>query len=247
MDRTTRDPQQRPVELVADERYRLLFDRNPCPMWVHDVESARILAVNDAAVAHYGYTRTQFLSMSIGDLAAREAPARHVKADGELIDVELLCDDLPFGGLHAKLVVATDVTARTRTQSELEQRAEQQAGVAALGAQALEGSDIGELIERSVAVVADGLGVEFCEVLEQGEGLESLTLRAGLGWGPGLVRRAQDPGGSRYYTGFTWGSLGHVVIKDFSSESRFLPTPRLAAHEVVSGATVIVGRRGHPF
>jgi len=239
--------QQRPVELVADERYRLLFDRNPCPMWVHDVQSARILAVNDAAVAHYGYSREEFLTMDVADLVAGDSPTRHVKADGELIDVELLCDDLPFAGRRAKLVVAADVTARTRAQSELERRAAQQAGVAALGAQALEGTDIGELIEHAVAVVAAGLGVEFCEVLEQGEGLESLTLRAGLGWGQGLVRRAQDPGGSRFYTGFTWGSLGHVVIKDFSTESRFLPTPRLAAHGVVSGATVIVGRRGRPF
>jgi diguanylate cyclase (GGDEF)-like protein/PAS domain S-box-containing protein len=260
-------------ELVADERYRLLFHRNPFPMWVYDVESNRFLAVNDAAVTHYGYSRDQFLAMSIGDLVtgddheagacrsaqgpdphlpgacaqAEAALARHVKADGSLIDAEIFCDDLPFGGRRAKLVVATDVTARTRAQSELQRRAAQQAGVAALGAQALEGSDIGELIERAVAVVAEGLGVEFCELLEQGEGLESLTLRAGLGWRAGLVRRAQDPGGSRYYTGFTWGSLGHIVIKDFSSEPRFLATPRLAAHGVVSGATVIVGRRGRPF
>src|SRR5205807_1502368 len=48
--------------------FRLLFEHNPLPMWVYDRETLRFLAVNDAAVAHYGYDRQQFMSMSILDI-----------------------------------------------------------------------------------------------------------------------------------------------------------------------------------
>src|SRR5438309_1588035 len=53
---------------VAGERYRLLFDRSPQPMWVYDAETLRFLAVNEAAVDRYGYTRERFASMTVADL-----------------------------------------------------------------------------------------------------------------------------------------------------------------------------------
>ena len=51
-----------------EESFRLLFEGNPVPMWVIDRETLRFLAVNEAAVAHYGYTREQFMAMSVADL-----------------------------------------------------------------------------------------------------------------------------------------------------------------------------------
>ena len=47
----------------SEHRYRMLFERNPLPMWVYDVETLAFLAVNDAAVRHYGYSREEFLAM----------------------------------------------------------------------------------------------------------------------------------------------------------------------------------------
>src|SRR3984957_6643971 len=77
---------------------RLLFESNPVPMWVFEKNSLRFLAVNDAAVAHYGYSHEQFLAMTILDIrpaeerewvrqAAKEPDYRndrwrHIKADG---------------------------------------------------------------------------------------------------------------------------------------------------------------------
>ncbi|MDA8357505.1 MAG: PAS domain-containing protein [Actinomycetota bacterium] len=49
--------------------FRLLLAANPLPMWVYDLETLRFLEVNDAAVAHYGYTRAEFLEMSIAHVA----------------------------------------------------------------------------------------------------------------------------------------------------------------------------------
>jgi PAS domain-containing protein len=54
----------------TEERYRLLFETNPLPMWVYDRDTLGFLAVNEAAVAHYGYSRDEFLSMTIKDIKA---------------------------------------------------------------------------------------------------------------------------------------------------------------------------------
>ena len=256
------DPEAVPL---LDERYRLLFDRNPQPMWVYDVDTLGFMAVNDAAVTHYGYSRSEFLAMTIRDIRPEEdvsalervaqnpAPLRrvgtwrHRKKDGTFIDVEVLTDDLPFAGRRCKLVVATDVTASRRAKLALEQRAAEQAAVGRLGARALEGGSVSELIDAAVSLVAAVLDVELTELLEHAENRDSLLLRAGVGWAPGLVRQAQVPGGSSFHPGFTSGSLGHVVVEDFANERRFAATPLQRKHRIASGVSVIVGRKARPF
>src|ERR1051326_9574160 len=56
----------------SEEHYRSLFENNPLPMWVYDLETLAFLAVNDAAVHHYGYSREEFLSMTIKDIRPSE-------------------------------------------------------------------------------------------------------------------------------------------------------------------------------
>lgn len=124
--------------LESEQRYRLLFESNPLPMWVFDLETLAFLAVNGAAVRHYGYSREEFLTMTIADIrppeeiapfhAAREsargdfgvAPGiwSHKKKDGTLIDVEINWHVLEFSGRPAKLVSVNDVTARTQAENE---------------------------------------------------------------------------------------------------------------------------------
>jgi PAS domain S-box-containing protein len=109
--------------------YRDLFDANPHPMWVFDVQTLRFLAVDDAAVAQYGYSRDEFLSLTIeairpaADLAhlhdtldrasvnpgVDKTRARHRKRDGTVINVEIASHGLEFGGRRARLIVAHDV------------------------------------------------------------------------------------------------------------------------------------------
>src|SRR5262249_20504343 len=93
---------------ASEEHYRALFESNPHPMWVNDVETLAFLAVNDAAVHYYGYSREEFLAMTIKDIRpAEDIPAlldklarvppgfdrpeiwRHRKKDGTIIDVEV--------------------------------------------------------------------------------------------------------------------------------------------------------------
>ena len=123
-------------DAVPLEQYRLAFERNPQPMWVYDLDSLRLIAVNDAAIAHYGYSRAKFLSMTIRDLRpGDELPSlednlragshgfersggwRHRKKDGTIIDVEIVSHELTFAGRRARVVLATDVTARRSAEN----------------------------------------------------------------------------------------------------------------------------------
>jgi PAS domain S-box-containing protein len=120
----------------SEARYRMLFERNPCPTWVYDLETLEFLAVNEAAVAHYGYSRDEFLHMTIqainmpdksrshnGSLpgpAVRQEQAvirRHRRKDGSIIDVEITSHWLNFGGRPARQVLVKDVTERRRVDS----------------------------------------------------------------------------------------------------------------------------------
>jgi PAS domain S-box-containing protein len=130
--------------LEQSERvYRQMFENNPQPMWVFDRDTLAILAVNDAAVAHYGYTRDEFLAMSVRDLRPpADAPGppitmppaeggislavsrRHRKKDGTLIAVEMTVHPLLFAGRPAALALAHDVTERVRSAEALREGAE---------------------------------------------------------------------------------------------------------------------------
>ena len=126
--------------LASEERYRLLFENNPQPMWVFDETTLAFLAVNTAACHHYGYTREEFLSMTIRDIRPREdvpglaralaseqrayqkgAAWRHRKKDGSVIEVEITSHPLEFDGHSAQLVLATDVTERRKLEKQLRQ------------------------------------------------------------------------------------------------------------------------------
>ena len=123
---------------LAAERYRLLFDNNPVPMWVYDIGSLRYLAVNDAAIDTYGYSREEFLAMSIRDVRPvddRDALAdrirtlprgyyqtgtwRHRKKDGTVFPVEITSHSIVFDEHDARLVLITDITERQRAEEAL--------------------------------------------------------------------------------------------------------------------------------
>ena len=123
-----------------DRPYQLLFADNPRPMWVYDVGTLAFLDVNDAALMHYGYTRDEFLAMTIADIrptedldALRESVANtatmdrsgpwcHRIKDGTEIEVEITSHTTTFNGRPARFVMATDITARRAQEAELRRR-----------------------------------------------------------------------------------------------------------------------------
>ena len=66
----------------SEQRYRSMFEANPVPMWVFDRETLRFLDVNDAAIDHYGYTREEFLQMTIQEILGPEDPPALADAPG---------------------------------------------------------------------------------------------------------------------------------------------------------------------
>jgi len=127
----------------SEQRYHLLFDSNPHPVWVYDLQTLVILDVNHSAVRNYGYSRAEFLSLTIKDIrppedvpallqsAAKTSPDteisgvwQHRKKDGSLIDVEITSHPLVYNCKNARLVVATDITKRKKAEKALQQSEE---------------------------------------------------------------------------------------------------------------------------
>ena len=118
---------------------RLLFDANPLPTWVYDAETLRFIAVNAAAVAHYGYSEEEFLANTILFIRSpddaervlsyshdspgydRDGSFRHRRSDGALIDVETISYGFDLDGRRVRMVVINDVTEQLRAREQQEQ------------------------------------------------------------------------------------------------------------------------------
>jgi two-component system, cell cycle sensor histidine kinase and response regulator CckA len=121
-----------------DVKFRLLFEVNPLPMWVYDRETLRFVEANQAAVAHYGYSREEFLGMTVADIreeaaaqpsgdAAASCQGRHRLKDGRVIDVEIASHSISYGGRPSVLAVLQDVTQRKQLEEHLRQAAKMEA------------------------------------------------------------------------------------------------------------------------
>jgi len=124
----------------SEERYRNLFENNPLPMWVYDRKTMTFLDVNEASIVKYGYSRQDFLNMTIADIRppeeverlmkhlaqprqplAHSAGWRHRLKDGTIIHVEIISHAIEIDGHECALVVAQDVTERIQAEEQIRQ------------------------------------------------------------------------------------------------------------------------------
>ena len=119
------------------ERFEVLFENNPHPTWVYDVETLFFLEVNRAAVTHYGYSREEFLAMRITDIrppedvgalmeemkrerpVVRSSERRHQCKDGRVIPVNVTSHLAELNGRKVAVVVSEDITQRRQAQEVL--------------------------------------------------------------------------------------------------------------------------------
>ncbi len=116
-----------------DEQYKILFESNPFPMWIYEMDTLKFLEVNDAAIKTYGYTKEEYLDLTLKDIRPEEEVKllldnvkrekssyqwsegwRHKKKDGSIIEVEIISHEILYNGVNARFVIAIDVTEKKR-------------------------------------------------------------------------------------------------------------------------------------
>ncbi|MFN2455638.1 MAG: PAS domain S-box protein [Pyrinomonadaceae bacterium] len=150
---------------ASEEHYRVLFESNPHPMWVYDLETLAFLSVNEAAIRHYGYTNEEFLRLTIKEIRPPEAVPGliegiqkivtefnysgnhfHRKKDGSIINVEITSHKILFAGRHARLVMANDITERVEAERRLRASVQQMETLTALATAVNDRSEMSRLL-----------------------------------------------------------------------------------------------------
>jgi two-component system cell cycle sensor histidine kinase/response regulator CckA len=186
------------VEAVTESEahYRVLFERHPNPLWVYDVETAKFLAVNEAAVQHYGYSGSEFLGMTLEAIRSPEDAERlgthkskllaglvevgewrHRTKDGTIIDVDIARHTLTFAGRPAALEIARDITQRKSLEAQLLQAQKMEAVGRLAGGVAHDFNNLLTVILGSAELLLDSLGRNHPE-REEAEEIRKAALRA---------------------------------------------------------------------
>jgi len=125
--------------LASEEKYRILFFNHPIPTWIYDTETLRFLEVNEAAINRYGYTRSEFMQLSLPDILdgseikrhenykkldvfdnqVRHGIWQHKKKNGEVFFTEITSNTIDFQGKKARLVLSIDRTEQLIAENEL--------------------------------------------------------------------------------------------------------------------------------
>jgi PAS domain S-box-containing protein len=112
---------------AGEARFRRVFEANPLPMWIADHATGGFIAVNDAALALYGYSRAEFLGLKRAALEAPDAedgPAvAHQRKDGRALNVAIASHEIEFDGRSAELVSAYDLSGRAEAERKLREEA----------------------------------------------------------------------------------------------------------------------------
>ncbi|MFO0877835.1 MAG: PAS domain S-box protein [Gemmataceae bacterium] len=180
---------------ASETRYRQLFEANPHPMWVHDVETQRFLAVNQAAVEHYRYSEAEFLTRAMSDvqppdeqpprlaaLSGEEAQVwHHLKKDGTRIDVELSTQPMEFAGRQAQVVLVHDVTRRRQVEAGLRQQVQMAEFTAASNAAIAQHGALDTALDQCCRAMVQHLDAALARVWVLNRTNQILELQASAG------------------------------------------------------------------
>jgi diguanylate cyclase (GGDEF)-like protein/PAS domain S-box-containing protein len=152
------------AERGLTEEYRLLFEGSPRSMWILDVETLRILDVNQAALDLHGYTRAEFLRLKLADIlesgmvdeATRQVKwrepsptraSRHIRKDGSVVPMDITAHNIEFHGRRCRFIMAQDVTEREALAQRLIDQAQHDA-LTGLANRMLFGEQLTEAVQQ---------------------------------------------------------------------------------------------------
>ena len=120
-----------------EKKYRYLFDNNPMPMWITDLNTCKFLDVNRMAIEQYGYSREEFLSMTVFEIRPEQEKFNksfelepdkfnrgvwnHKKKNGNFIQVEIIAHKIIYEGVWARFILANDITERKKAEQSLQE------------------------------------------------------------------------------------------------------------------------------
>ena len=207
----------------AESQFRELFERNPLPFWVFDIETLGFVAVNQTAIQTYGYSRAQFLAMTILDIrppedaeAVRESMHEpdgeghgdriwvHLTRDGRRMDVRIHSSLIEFAGRAARLVLAEDVTTRLAYERDLAWRATHDTTTGMLTVQAL--------VEQLDGLPGTSRRPGYSIAYVQLRGLELVAPTLGRRAGETILRAAAERFG---WIGQTYGFAAYLPAESF--------------------------------
>ncbi len=172
-------------------------------------------------------------------MIARDGREVWIRDDALLVEIE--------GSSPQWHGVMSDITDRKRAEAEADRRAAQQSAVARLGERALEGAELGELMDDAVTAATEILGVDFAAVLELRPGGDELLLRSAYGMPQEMIGTATVPADTKSQSGATLLTRAPIVVEDWTTEQRFGKSEMVRQLGGRSGLSVIVEGPAGPF
>ena len=237
----------------SETRFRRIFESNPLPMWIADHETGGFIAVNEAALVFYDFSRAEFLALKSSNLSAQDGRSnpsgvvQHKRKDGSLASVALSIQEIEFDGRRADLVSAFDLSERLAHEQELQKKA-------GAGRAMLDGIADGVLVLDSEGRVLDAnpaysrmtgyahedlLKMKVADIEDQSSGESTLRLQMGRGSGGGRYEtkhKRQD--GTFIDVEVTVGVLSAagsdtmLVVRDVSQRRRELMAQKIQQRQL---------------
>ncbi len=248
-----------PGFLATDQHAQHIVEQASEALFVYDLEG-RFVDANAAAYRLVGYTRDELLRLSVGDLepdfdldrGTRRWSEMRVgevvtlegvnrRKDHSVFPAEARISMVETHAGRLLIAVVRDVSERKRAEAVMLLRAQQQQGIAELGAQALGGKELDALLQDALRLVSQTLNLELCRVLEHVPERGELVVRAGLNLREGGIGTRAASDGKEYTAGYVLRTGEPAVVQNFAQETRFQRTPWLQAENALCGMSVPIG------
>jgi diguanylate cyclase (GGDEF)-like protein/PAS domain S-box-containing protein len=254
----------------SEAMFRDIFNSSPVPLAVTDAQ-LRYVHLNTAFTETFGYTLADIPTLNDWWLkaypddeyrrwvmSAWRAMVKQQSQSGAPVvpnEVRIRCKNgqeriavvggANLGDSGTTLVILYDITERKRAEQAVREYASQQNLIADFGHRALANTDLDLLLDELAVLVASGLNVEFCKVLQFGPDGHALLHKAGVGWHSGWIGGQVPVSDDVSRTSFVLASGEPLTVADFRTETRFAPSTTLSLHNISSGIDVpIMGSAG---